>query len=277
MFVAICDLWPIVVNPDCCPGWSDLPQPRKDQAIRLATEVIWALSGRQFQICTACVRPCETFCLFCGPKIDRPGYWGLTYGGAYGAGAAIGGAGAACGCGCESGGCGAGCKSACAVRLDPYPVIDILEVRIGGAVQAANTYQVIDGHILVRAPGAGCWPKCNDLSVPNSVTGGWSVTYSYGTKSSAVALDMASIFACEAAKALCGQKCRLSGRITSVNRDGVSIQLDPKTFLKSGLTSLPEVDQWLTIVNPKGLPNRGEVWSPDVRPPRQLTWPLNTC
>lgn len=267
-----------MVNPDCCPGWADLSQARKDQAIRIATEIIWGLSGRQFQVCSTCVRPCETFCLSCGPKIDRPGYWGLTYGGAYGAGAAIGGAGAACGCGCANGGgCGTGCKSSCAIRLDPAPVIAITEVRIDGVVQSANTYQVINGNLLVRAPSAGCWPKCNDLASANTASGTMSVLYSYGNKQSATALDMAAILACELGKALCGQKCRISGRITSVNRDGVSIQLDPKTFLRAGLTSLPEVDQWLQVVNPKGLPSRGEVWSPDVMPPRQVTWPANSC
>lgn len=262
-----CDPWPIVVDPECCPGWDQLPEPARARGIRFATEVIWALSGRQFSACTACVRPCATTCLSCGDAAYPPGSYiwrNAPYGGAAGGG---------CGCGCSMG----SCKSACAVRLDPAPVIAVTSVKIDGMVVPSNTYQVIDGNLLVRNPAAGCWPTCNDLSLPDTAPGTWSATYSWGTAASAVALDMAAIMACEVGKLCSGQKCRLSGRITQLSRDGVSITLDPQAFLKAGLTSLPEIDQWLKVVNPHALPQRGEVWSPDVRPPRQVTWPSATC
>lgn len=265
-----CDPWPIVIDPECCPDWATLPVAARDRGIRIATEIIWALSGRQFQICTACVRPCKTYCMSCGDSFKRAGEWGVFY--------RFGNQATSAGCGCECGNIGGcGCKSTCAVRLDPAPVIAILEVRIGGAVIPSGEYQVIDGHILVRDPAKGCWPKCNDLGSPNSVSGTWSVTYSYGTKASAVALDMAAILACEIAKHCMNLKCRLTGRITQLSRDGVSITLDPKAFIDEGLTSLPEIDQWLRAVNPYGLAQRGEVWSPDFQPLRQVTWPAATC
>src|SRR4029078_430552 len=115
------------------------------------------------------------------------------------------------------------------------------------------------------------------LALPDTAPGTWSVTYSHGTGTSATALDMAAIMACEVAKLCSGQKCRLSGRITQLSRDGVSITLAPKAFLDLGLTGLTEVDQWIKVMNPHGLWQRGEVWSPDVRPPRQVTWPSATC
>lgn len=265
----MCEPWPIVIDPECCPGWDQLSEPARARAIRIATEVIWALSGRRFSVCSSCVRPCSTVCLSCGDPSFYPGSYiwrDAPYGGSSQGG---------CGCGC--GGLFGRCKSACAVRLDPAPAIAILSVKIDGMVVPANTYQVVDGNLLVRDPAAGCWPKCNNLALPDTAAGTWSVSYSHGSSTSAVALDMAAILACELGKLCAGQKCRLSGRITQLSRDGVSITLDPKAFIDEGLTSLPEVDQWLRVVNPYQLPAPGEVWSPDVRPPRQVTWPTTAC
>lgn len=259
-----------MVDPECCSEWDQLSASARERAIRFATQVIWALSGRQFQICTACVRPCKTFCLCCGPEWKPPGWWGYMGGSPY---AGIFGGGGMCGCMC-SGGC---CKASCAVRLDPAPVANIIAVKIDGQIVPADTYQVIDGNLLVRSADAGCWPKCNDLSLPDTAQGTWSVYYSHGTKQDLVALDMAAILACEAAKLCSGQKCRLSGRITQVNRDGVSITLDPTKFLKAGITSIPEIDQWLYSVNPYGLAAPSTVWSPDYQPLKQVTWPTQTC
>lgn len=266
-----CDPWPIVPDPECCPDWEQLPASARARGIRIATETIWALSGRQYQVCTACIRPCKAFCLCCGDNYMPPGYWGIRTGwGPY-----VNGEGRWVNCGC---GCGGGCcKAACAVRLDPGPAIDILSVKIGGVVVPPNTYRVLDGNLLVRSAEAGCWPECNDLASPDTAAGTWSVTYSYGNKPSAVALDMAAILACEVAKLCANRKCRLSGRITQVTRDGVSVTLDPKAFIDSGLTSLPEIDQWLRVVNPYGLASQSQVWSPDTLPPKQVTWPAATC
>jgi hypothetical protein len=267
-----CEAWPIVVDPTCCPEWPDFPAAVQQRAIALATETIWALSGRQFGICTACVRPCKAFCFSCGTGCMRPGQWGQIpgWGRPY-----VNGAGqwTSCGCGC---GAGSSCKAACAVYLDPAPVNEIVSVKINGAAVPGG-FMVLDGNILVRAAGAGCWPECNDLASADTAAGTWSVTYTYGIKPTATALYMAAIFACEAAKLCAGLKCRLSGPITQVTRDGVSITLDPKQFIDAGLTSIPEIDRWLRAINPYGLAQRGEIWSPDTQPLRQVTWPSNVC
>lgn len=265
-----CEAWPIVVNEDCCPEWNALPEAQKQRALKIATDVIWALSGRQYGICTACVRPCKPFCFSCGTGCSRPGQWGVRN--IMGAYVNENGRWVNCGCGCGYG----KCKSSCAVYLDPAPVTEILSVKINGAV-AVGGFQVINGNLLVRSAEGGCLPECNDLSAPDTAPGTWSVTYKYGIKVPAVALEMAAIFACEIAKACAGQKCRISGRMTSISRDGVSITLDPKTFLDAGLTGLPEVDQWLRSMNPYGLASRSEVWSPDFQPLAQVTWPGATC
>lgn len=276
-----CAPWPIVIDETCCPEWDSLPEAARARGLRIATEVIWALSGRQFQVCTACIRPCETFCLCCtGQKYMPPGWWGLGKGGGVGGGTGwwgpyVNGAGQweNCGCGC-AGGC---CKAACAVRLDPAPAVSITSVKIGGVAQPLDSFQVLDGNLLVRSAQAGCWPTCNDLSSPDTAAGTWSVTYQWGTAPTLTGLDMAAIFACEAAKFCANRKCRLTGRITSLSRDGVSIDLDPKAFFDNGLTGLIEVDSWLRVVNPHGLAQPSQVWSPETMPPRQVTWPLSRC
>lgn len=204
----------------------------------------------------------------------RPGWWGLRTGprGPYGN---VGGLSAnSGGCGC---GCGTGCQSSCAVRLDPAPVIDITSVKIDGVVQPPSTYQVIDGNLLVRSPAAGCWPTCNDLSAPDTAPGTWSATYQYGHPPTKTAMEMASIYACEIAKYCVNRRCRLTGKITSLTRDGVSIDLDPMAFIDNGLTGLPEIDLWLRMVNPHALAQPSQVWTPETLPPRQVTWPAAIC
>lgn len=261
-------MWPVVVDNDCCPDWASLPEAQRSRALRLATETIWALTGRQWNVCRTCVRPCESVCLSCGTGVNPPGWWGIknpwnTYGNS------------GCGCGCATtGNC---CKSSCAVRLDPAPVVDIFQVVVGGVVVPSDSYHVVDGNLLIKKPGTGCWPKCNDLGSPAGSPGAWSVDYSWGTVPPQTALDMAAILACELGKLCANKKCRLNGKITSLSRDGVSIELDPKAFIDVGLTGLPEVDTWIRQVNPFKLAARSEVWSPDVQRNRTVTWPSGVC
>lgn len=268
-----CEDWPITPDPECCPGWDELDPAAQARGIRFASQVLWALSGRQWRICATCVRPCEVFCLCCTSASYRPpGWWAPGVAGIGWGPRIVDGEWVNCGCACSS--C---CKAACAVRLAPGPVREITEVRIDGQVVDPGTYQVIDGRLLVRSAAAGCWPECNDLSLADTESGTWSVSYRYGLTPPATALDMAAVLACEAAKRCAGKKCRISGRITQLDRDGVTMTLDPAAFFDAGLTGLPEVDAWLRSVNPYRLAAAGQVWSPDVKPPSVVSWPSGVC
>lgn len=60
--------------------------------------------------------------------------------------------------------------------------------------------------------------------------------------------------ATEYGAALCGEKCNLPERITSIVRQGVSWTiLDPQTFMDKGLVGLSRIDSWITIAR-RGVP-----------------------
>jgi hypothetical protein len=269
-----CLPWDIEVDPSCCPGWLDIAEPIRTMALALAADQMWALSGRRFALCEVCVRPCKAFCITCGPTWQRPGMWGVRQG--WGPYVNSDGQWFNCGCGCGAGSC---CKASCAVYLDPLPVdpSQPLIVKVDGVVQDPASYQVINGKILIRAPGAGCWPDCNDLSLPDTEVGTWSADYFYGLRPPKAGLRVGGILACEIAKQCAGLKCRLPSNVTQLTRDGVSLTLDPKAFIDVGLTALPEVNAWIRQVNPYGLAQPGDVWSVDTEPPYQVTWPASTC
>lgn len=267
-----CLPWNIQVDPNCCPGWTELPESIRDQALALAADQLWALSGRRFQTCEVCIRPCKTFCICCGNTYQRPGMWGVRQG--WGPYVNPQGQWVDCGCACAS----SCCKAACAVFLDPGPADpdQPITVTIDGIVQPTDSYLVLNGNILVRRADFGCWPQCNDLTVP-AADGGWSIAYHYGLRPPAAGLRVGAILACEIAKQCAGLKCRLPSNVTQLSRDGVSLTLDPKAFIDTGLTFLPEVNAWLRQVNPYGLFQPGDVWSPDTEAPYQVTWPGRTC
>lgn len=59
--------------------------------------------------------------------------------------------------------------------------------------------------------------------------------------------------------------CQLPDRVTAISRQGVSFTLlDPQDFLKDGRTGLYEVDLFLKAVNPDNARKRSRVFSPDT-------------
>ncbi len=110
-----------------------------------------------------------------------------------------------------------------------------------------------------------CWPFCTDTFL---------VTYDRGVPVPAI-LDIAlGDLACEYAKACAGAACALPSRVTSLTRQGVSVDFaDPKTFDDIGLTNVASVDRIVSLVNPGGLQQAPTVMSPDTQPVRYRTWP----
>lgn len=257
-----CDPWPAIL---CCDiatspastGW----------ALEAATEVLWSLSGRRFGTCTVTSRPCKRECAQSWPGIGAWWEWGGSI--LYPQPALIGGSWFNIICG----GCGGGC--ACTATEEvwlPAPVADVTQVTINGAPIPTGSYRVDNHQILVRQDG-GRWPLCQDLSVPATGIGAWTVTASYGEPVPMIGQLAVGELACELLKAcdpnLAGD-CKLPPNVQSLVREGVTIQFteDVQSRLRTdGRLGLWSVDLFLVSFNPRGIPNRAQVYSPDI--PRQ--------
>jgi hypothetical protein len=245
--------WPI--DRFCYETWlppEEDPSYNTKLAIQLASEdaavqVLWALSGRQFGICPAQVRPCA--------EAHQPleGRWGPI--GAFTVGVLV---------GLDDfgdvfameGGWHGKCliSSPRAVQLPgpvyqdnsgDYPVV----VQIHDYILDDDEYTV-EGDVLHRWHGE--WPF-QDYSKEIGEHGTWSVSYWRGTPPPAYVARFVGVLTNEFIQASCGGKCRLPKTVTHLSRGGVSYEVDPLAILNAGKTGLPEIDMWLATVNPHAL------------------------
>jgi hypothetical protein len=155
------------------------------------------------------------------------------------------------------------CVDLCEIPL-PSPICFVDEVLINGAVVPNTQYSVINFNKLVRAKSAGCWPNCNDLSLPTTSAGTWSITVTYGRPIPELVKMAASEFACQIMKKSVGRSCDLPQRLQSITRQGSSATfLDPMEFLKDGMTGIFLVDLAIKTYNPHRLFKKPTVVSPD--------------
>lgn len=138
-----------------------------------------------------------------------------------------------------------------AMKLPHDEVTEILLVTVN---DVAFTGYRATGSWLIRTDG-GVWGT-DDVQV----------TYLWGLAPPEGGVRAVVQLALELAKAQVGDSsCKLPKRVVSVTRQGVSMTLiDPQRYLDKGKLGIVEVDQWLAAVNPLTLPERGSVWSPDV-------------
>lgn len=262
---APCD-WPL--DTGCCAEWAGYDPAVQASATAWATQILWALSGRQFGLCEVTVRPCGSSCRF-------PGGWMTFPVQADGGNAAAAGgwfpfvdaAGAWRNCGCP-GACT--CAARCEVLL-PGPVSSVTEVFVDGVLVPATSYRVDNGLILVRTDGE-CWPECQDFdhSDPADVDT-FHVTYQRGAAVPLAGRTAAGILACDFAKT-CTTGCTLPGNLQSLTRQGIDVQMvDPASVLEGGLTGISQVDLWIRSVNPDALRGRVRMYSPDLVMPRMRT------
>lgn len=243
-----------VVDPtDLCSTWAATSAAEKAYALRFATHVVWAATGRRFGLCPVTVRPCK-------PRQD-PLYltfpvqasWGLWVD----AGSTISNAVAPVAC----------CPSACACNVQaitlPGPVGAITAVTINGAVLDPAKYRLV-GNLLIRQDGEA-WPQVQNLSAVAGSADTWSIAYTRGEAVPQAVLDAAGVYACEVARGRTGGQCFLPQRIQSVTRQGTEITfIDQADYLDKGLTGVAEVDQIIRTVNPTGIKSRPRVLSLDL-------------
>lgn len=234
------------------------------QAVAVATEVIWALTGRQFGLCTVTLRPCRRECdTFPWPGGGTLPEWSGT---SWLSPQLIGGQWFNVVCGRCTTGCS--CSSISEVVL-PAPVHDVVQVKIDGVVVTGSDYRLDDNRTLVLLDGE--WPTCNDLNLADTELNTWSITARYGLEVPEGGAWAVGELACELIRAGNGEDCRLPRNVTQLVRAGATLQFPPlHELMAEGYTGLYLVDQFVATWNPNGLRRRSGVYAVD-RPPHRRT------
>lgn len=242
--------WP--VDHSCCLDWDTYPQDVQDRADALATLTLRALTRHRVGGCPVTLRPCRRSCADTGstwqgrgpfatsapwtPMISNGLWYNIT-----------------CSCGDDP----CGCTSLCEVKV-PTPYV--LSVSVDGQDLPYEAWRVDSPRLLVRLDGK-CFPLCQDLALPLTEEGTWSITYSPGIPVDGLASYAAGVLACEFVKACLGQQCRLPSGVTSLSRGGVNMTIATEMF-PNDRTGIREVDAWLSaILTPL---RTSTVLSPDV-------------
>lgn len=233
-------------------------------AVEVATEILYGLSGRRFDVCQIELWPCKRDCLGdVWPYIP----FLPEVGGTYPRPALIGGAWFNLTCGSCMDQCA--CSPLSQVKL-PGPVIRIVEVRVDNEILTQDVdYRLDDGVILTRLNDAS-WPLCNDFAQVTG-TGTWSVTIEYGEEVPTSGRVAVGELACEIAKALIGTECQLPRAVQQLTRQGISMTfMDPNSIFEQGITGLYFSDLFINTYNPKHKPSRSRVYNIDEPDPHRL-------
>lgn len=154
------------------------------------------------------------------------------------------------------------------LRVDDTPIVEITEIRLDGVVADPSTYTVVDDDKILRL-GDERWPTPGRLhDSPPRI----EVTYTWGGQPPELGRRAAAVLARELMLAACGDSsCRLDRRVTSLIREGVSLDLAAAIpglidALAQGRTGLPEVDLFVFAENPAGLRRPARFVVADGRP-----------
>lgn len=264
-----------VVTPTSSSGLSDFTGPCSDwpvkwpcdistyspaitgSAVRMATETLWAFTGRQFGLCSVTLRPCRSDCQSGSFYDDFGPPWSYGY---YPRPALIGGLWFNLTCGSCTTGCS--CTYVPEVKL-PAPVYRIVEIKIDGSPLVTGAYRLDDNRIVVRTDG-GDWPLCNDLTLDDTDVGTWSITAEYGQLVPEGGAWAVGELACEILRAISGEECRLPANVTNLVRQGVTMTMPSVTELfDKRQTGLYLVDMFIATWNPHKLSRRSRLYSVD--------------
>jgi hypothetical protein len=234
----------------------DLNDQATAYAVETASYVLWALSGRQFGCCELTVRPCRRSCA--GGLAD--GAWGARL---------VDGSWVNLPCRSCAGPCA--CSEVCEVRLPHAPACGVTEVIVDGSLLAEGQWRLEDREWLVLEEGAGCFPDCQDMSLPLGAPGTYGISWTYGTPPPTAGRRAVGALACEILKACRNDSsCCLPKRTQSFNRQGVSaVLIDPFEFFDRKRTGIYEVDLFLLAANPLGRTAPARILSPDMDPRRR--------
>lgn len=231
-----------------------LPDPAVLRMIPVASKMLYDRTARRFSgVCPATVRPSRRpqgslLSPWLGPWLSSwQSDWGI--GSCWSPGQPF-----ACSCDIPS-----------QVSLGYYPIRQITEVKVDGTVLSPTAYRLDDHRWLTRIDGSG-WPSCQDLTADPSLTNTFQVAFLYGAEPGPDGVLAASVLTGELALAASNQTCRLPRRIVSITRQGQTQQLfDPTSLMEKGMFGIPEIDAFVTGVNPNRLQRRASISSPDSR------------
>ncbi len=227
-----------------------------DLVAEQASDLLFEISGRQFagECGPRTVRPNCDSC-YCGYQVLSRGYvigpWDFGYPLML----------------CDS------CLVACSpslVKLAGVPIREVSEVKINGDIVPDDEYRLFNDRYLQRL-WDDRWPIAQDLTIPDTETHTFSITYTYGADPPSLGVAAAASIGCELYKA-CETgvgECRLPTGVTRLTRQGITI--DKLAFTSWGYrdkrwaTGLPLVDAFLATVNPAGLQRRPTMWAPGRR------------
>lgn len=232
-----------------------------DLACAQASDILFSLSGRQFQgVCERTFRPSARPITW--TTADWARYFEQLTGNFY-----------AASWGTCMGGAHDLCRQPPQVDLGVSLLRAVNLVKIDGTVIPSTEYRIDEGRWLVRTrpnvnfqPTARWgWPICQDLSLPDSEPGTFSVDAMYGMDPPSSGVAAAEALAAELARAHANIPNRLPTRLTSITRQGVTMAVvDPMQYLDKGLTGVYEADVFIRAYNPDGQRRRPKVYSPDL-------------
>jgi hypothetical protein len=244
-------LWPL--DPACLTeAWAVYDEPTQARAHALASTTLHALTARRVGGCPITVRPAPQrgmcFVPFTGgfqPGMNTAGRWvnncgGFTTGDSFG------------------------------ITL-PGPVGRVDEVKVDGAVIDPANYRIDNGrHLVWQGEGESPFPVSQNLNLPDTEPGTFSVTYLNAYPVDSMGAFAAGILAVEFAKACSNSKCRLPSGVRTIVRQGITMEVQPGAF-PDGFTGIKEVDTFISLWNPQGRRQQSTVWSPDMAPMRRTT------
>lgn len=261
-------------------GCWDIPADTPEETIeiwrRVAAEYLYMVTGQRLgKSCAVAVRPCRKSCAedFFGSRFfqgyQTTGGWipymrdGLMYN------ASICGCATDCHCGPEL----------CEIEV-PGPIFSVTKIDIDGITVDPVTYGYLDARRIVRRSDAatiqpelpGCWPTCQDLSLPPGQPNTFTVYYSTGQAVPFMASQALTQLAAHYIKGCSGCGCGIGSRnnLQSLTRQGVQMEfVDPQQVFSDGRTGLELVDAFVRAYNPGKLAKYSRVMSPDApqRPP----------
>lgn len=258
---APCETWPVSWPCDV----SCLSPTVTGDAVEVASAVVWALSGRQFGLCEVTLRPCRRTCY--GAPWPRGWSEWAGWSGGWPTPVLHGGRWFNVACGA----CGDGCScSALEEVVLPGRVHDVTRVTVDGTPLVTGAYRVDDNRVLVRVDG-GRWPECNDLTLADTQPGTWSVAARYGEVPPAGGDWAVGELACELAKAMVGEDCRLPRNVSQLVRQGVTISFpDVTEMLRQRRTGLYLTDLFIETYNPHHLVRRAKTYGVDTPRARRV-------